>query len=236
MNEEKEIETVQNLSAEEVLSWAYKTFSSELLFATSFGAEDMVLFDMIARFNLPITIITLDTGRLPVETYELMERVRERYSISVGVYFPNQQDVENLVLTKGFFSFRDSVENRKECCQIRKIEGLRRALKGKKAWLTGLRQAQSVTRETMKLVENDAFFGDIVKINPLKDWSEEQVWDYLKKYRVPYNRLHDQGYPSIGCAPCTRAIAVGEDIRAGRWWWENPEQKECGLHRYNEQR
>lgn len=221
-----------NADAATLLKWAVQTFPSKAVFASSFSAEDMVILHLIAALKLPIPIVTLDTGRLPEETYELIDTVRRCYpSIKIKTFFPERQEVEQLVAQKGFFSFRKSIENRKECCRIRKIEPLKKALQGAEAWLTGIRKEQSVTRTIAQKIEYDNNFG-ILKLNPLLDWSEPEVWDYLKKNNVPYNKLHDQGYPSIGCAPCTRAIQPGEDIRAGRWWWENPEQKECGLHGY----
>ncbi|WP_024301562.1 phosphoadenylyl-sulfate reductase [Pseudogulbenkiania sp. MAI-1] len=198
--------------------------------ANSFGAEDMVLTDLIARLQLPIGIFSLDTGRLPAETYTLMQQVRERYPANpVQVYFPNTAAVESFVNEFGINAFYDSVDNRKSCCHIRKIEPLKRALAGKKAWITGLRREQSPTRQDLGDREFDADNG-LMKFNPLIEWSEKDVWAYIRENQVPYNELHDRHYPSIGCAPCTRAISVGEDIRAGRWWWENPENKECGLH------
>lgn len=198
--------------------------------ANSFGAEDMVLTDLIAKLQLPIGIFSLDTGRLPAETYTLMQQVRERYPATpVQVYFPNTAAVESFVNEFGINAFYDSVENRKSCCHIRKIEPLKRALAGQKAWITGLRREQSPTRQDLGDREFDADNG-LMKFNPLIEWSEKDVWAYIRENQVPYNELHDRHYPSIGCAPCTRAISVGEDIRAGRWWWENPENKECGLH------
>ena len=218
-------------SAEDIIQWAVKEFSPALSLASSFGAEDVVLIDMLVKIQPKARIFTLDTGRLNEETYDVMERIRSKYGISIESYFPDRQKVEALERTKGFYSFRQSVENRKECCGIRKVEPLNRALAGLKAWITGLRREQSVTRTDVKKIEIDEAHGGILKINPLADWSEKQVWFYIKTNKVPYNRLHDAGYSSIGCAPCTRAIKPGEDIRAGRWWWENPENKECGLHR-----
>ena len=203
--------------------------SGELAFANSFGAEDMVLTDLILSNALPIEIFSLDTGRLPAETYTLMGEVEQHYHTRLKVYFPDASAVESLVRTHGINAFYDSVELRKTCCGVRKMAPLRRALAGKKAWITGLRAAQSVTRAGLPLREFDAANG-LEKFNPLSDWTEAEVWAYIRINDVPYNTLHDQFYPSIGCAPCTRAIAVGEDIRAGRWWWEHPESKECGLH------
>lgn len=201
----------------------------ELTFANSFGAEDMVLTDLILANRLPIEIFSLDTGRLPAETYTLMGEVEQRYETKLKVYFPDATAVENFVRSHGINAFYDSVELRKACCGVRKMEPLARALAGKKAWITGLRAAQSVTRTDLAQREFDQANG-LDKLSPLADWSEAEVWAYIRIHELPYNALHDQFYPSIGCAPCTRAIALGEDVRAGRWWWENPETKECGLH------
>ena len=177
-----------------------------------------------------VRVLTLDTGRLPEETYEVMDRIRERYGISIATYFPEAAALEALERERGFYSFRRSVEERKHCCGIRKVEPLGRALKDLDAWITGLRREQAVTRAAISQVEVDAAHGAIIKVNPLVEWTEQQVWAYIRQHDVPYNALHDRGYPSIGCAPCTRAVQPGEDIRAGRWWWENPTTKECGLH------
>jgi len=198
--------------------------------ASSFGAEDMVLIDLIARERLPIQVFTLDTGRLPEETHSLIERTRDRYAIAIDVYVPDAQSVEQFVRREGPNAFYRSVELRERCCAIRKTEPLARALAGKGAWITGLRRAQSPTRSDITIEEFDARHG-LPKFNPLADWSEDDVWGYIRAQGVPYNALHDRGYPSVGCAPCTRAVAPGEDIRAGRWWWETSEHKECGLHR-----
>jgi phosphoadenosine phosphosulfate reductase len=215
---------------QEVLRWALDRFQSSVTLACSFGVEDVALIDMMAKLSKSPRIFCLDTGRLHQETYEVMARVRSQYGLVIEVYFPNHEAVEKMVRSKGINLFYESVDNRHECCGVRKVEPLGRALSGMKAWITGLRRSQAVTRGLNSKVEIDRAHGGIVKINPLIDWTEEQVWDYVKKNRVPYNKLHDQGYPSIGCAPCTRPIKPGEDIRAGRWWWENPESKECGLH------
>lgn len=201
----------------------------ELTFANSFGAEDMVLTHLILAHALPIEIFSLDTGRLPAETYTLMGEVEQRYSHKLKVFFPQSGAVEQYVRTHGINAFYDSIALRKACCHARKVEPLGRALAGKKAWITGLRAAQSSTRTGLPLREHDAGHG-IEKLNPLADWSENEVWAFIRLHEVPYNALHDDFYPSIGCAPCTRAIAVGEDVRAGRWWWEDPASKECGLH------
>lgn len=200
------------------------------VFANSLGAEDMVLTHLIATLDLPIQIFSLDTGRLPAETYTLLQQVGERYpGHPVKVYFPDAAAVEAYVNQNGINGFYSSVELRKGCCHIRKIEPLKRALAGQAAWITGLRREQSPTRQDLGDREFDADNG-LMKFNPLIEWTEKEVWAYLRDNQVPYNALHDKHYPSIGCAPCTRAIAVGEDVRAGRWWWENPDSKECGLH------
>jgi len=200
-----------------------------VIFSNSLGAEDMVLTDLINRHQPDISMFSLDTGRLPQETYDLMQTVRERYSVPLQIYFPDAAQVEKYVAQNGVNGFYDSVENRKACCYMRKVAPLRRALAGKGAWITGLRREQAATREGLQVVLYDADNG-LHKFNPLLDWSNAEVWAYLKQHDVPYNKLHDQFYPSIGCAPCTRAISVGEDIRAGRWWWEDSQGKECGLH------
>lgn len=203
--------------------------SGELAFANSLGAEDMVLTELILANDLPITIFSLDTGRLPAATYQLMAAVEQRYHTRLQVYFPAAASVEAYVGEHGINAFYESVELRKACCQMRKIEPLQRALAGRKAWITGLRAAQSVTRSGLPWREHDAANG-LEKLNPLSAWSEAEVWAFIRIHDLPYNALHDQFYPSIGCEPCTRAIALGEDVRAGRWWWEDPASKECGLH------
>lgn len=200
-----------------------------VVFANSLGAEDMVLTDLIWRDGLDIGIFSLDTGRLPAETYALIARAERHYGRRLEVFYPERTSVETFVATHGIDGFYDSVAARKACCHARKVAPLQRALAGKKAWVTGLRAAQSPTREALKPVTFDAVFN-LVKLNPLADWSEREVWAYLHRHHVPYNALHDSHYPSIGCAPCTRAVKPGEDIRAGRWWWESPATKECGLH------
>ncbi|WP_433694765.1 phosphoadenylyl-sulfate reductase [Herbaspirillum seropedicae] len=199
--------------------------------ASSLAAEDMVLTDLILRGKLQdrISIFTLETGRLHKETVGMIDRIRETYDYEVAPYRPQPEAVEAYVQKNGANAFYDSVELRKECCHIRKMEPLNRALQGKASWVTGQRRAQSVTRAELHVQERDEAHG-MEKFNPLADWSEQDVWDYIRANDVPYNPLHDQGYPSIGCEPCTRAIQPGEDIRAGRWWWENPDSKECGLH------
>ncbi len=221
---------LESKGAEEVLRWGVERFFPRIGFASSFGAEDVVVIDLLVRVNPKVTIFTLDTGRLNEETYEAMDRIREKYGVSITSYFPDKAAVEKLEREKGFYSFRKSVENRKECCGIRKVEPLGRALDDLDAWITGLRREQAVTRSALPKVEVDTAHRGMAKLNPIADWTTKQVWDYIRKNQVPYNKLHDQNFPSIGCAPCTRAIRPGEDIRAGRWWWELPEQKECGLH------
>jgi phosphoadenosine phosphosulfate reductase len=202
---------------------------SPAVFASSLAAEDMVLTDLILRAKLPILIFTLETGRLHAETLGMVDRVREVYGYEIALYKPEAAAVEAYVAAHGLNAFYKSVEMRKECCRIRKVEPLNRALAGNKAWITGQRRAQSTTRAELAIQEDDAAHG-MQKFNPLADWSEDDVWNYLRAQGAPYNPLHDKGYPSIGCEPCTRAIQPGEDIRAGRWWWEQPESKECGLH------
>ncbi|SFI26053.1 phosphoadenylyl-sulfate reductase [Nitrosomonas sp. Nm34] len=200
-----------------------------VVFANSFGAEDMVLTDLIMRYYPHIAMFTLDTGRLPQETYNLMQEVKDRYGVSLQVYFPEAVTVESYIAQNGPNGFYQSVELRKRCCDIRKVEPLRRALAGKRAWITGMRREQAVTRDNLSISMFDAE-NNLQKFNPLCEWSNTEVWAYLKQYDVPYNKLHDRFYPSIGCAPCTRAITPGENIRSGRWWWENSGSKECGLH------
>ena len=214
----------------EILSYFLKEYKGRITFASSLGAEDQVLTHMIAAIDPDVRIFTLDTGRLFPETYDLIERTNSRYNISMEVYFPEAAKVEKMVREKGVNLFYSSVENRKQCCHIRKIEPLHRALEGYEMWMTGLRKEQSVTRNNFALIEIDDNNHGRVKINPLIDWSGKDIWDFINKHNIPYNKLHDQGFPSIGCQPCTRAIQPGEDLRAGRWWWEMPEHKECGLH------
>lgn len=211
-----------------ILQQATQNFEN-VCFANSLGAEDMVLTDLIAQHQLDISLFSLDTGRLPAETYDLIQTLRSRYAVKLHVYFPDAAHVEKYVAEQGINGFYDSVDARKSCCAVRKVEPLKRALAGKGAWITGMRRDQAVTRGSLAASAWDAEQG-LHKFNPLLDWTNTEVWQYIKQNNVPYNKLHDQFYPSIGCAPCTRAISAGEDIRAGRWWWENPENKECGLH------
>jgi phosphoadenosine phosphosulfate reductase len=218
----KEVELLRHLHA------VARDHTSAVL-ASSLGAEDMLLTDFIDRHGLAIEILTLDTGRLPQETYDLVEQMRRRYRVPLTVYAPEAEAVEKYTATHGPNAFYESVMRRRECCYIRKVKPLKRALAGRSAWITGQRREQSPTRQDLPFEEWDAENG-LRKFNPLADWSGEEVWAYIRRHSVPTNALHDAGYASIGCAPCTRAIRPGEDERAGRWWWEEPEQKECGLH------
>lgn len=222
-------ERFKNESIEFLLECYLKAHKGTIALASSFGVEDQVLTDILIKLDPAVKIFTLDTGRLSEETYTVMDQTNRKYGINVQVYCPDRTSLEKLYQMQGINGFKESVENRKMCCQVRKMEPLGRALEGLEVWITGLRRSQSPTRETMQLIEWDES-NKLIKLNPLIDWDEERVWDYVKTHKVPYNALHDQGYPSIGCAPCTRPIREGEDIRAGRWWWENPEHKECGLH------
>jgi phosphoadenosine phosphosulfate reductase len=232
------IETIQqgklaSWDAERVLGWAIETFHPRLVLSASFGApEGMVLLDLMHRIEPGVRVYTLDTGRLPQATHDLIDRVRDRYGVAVEVVFPDQAEVVEMVRRGGQNLFYESVEKRQLCCRIRKVEPMRRyfATAGIDAWVAGLRRGQGVTREEVAKIEIDEKHGGLVKINPLVDWTLEQVWEYVREHNVPVNRLHKQGYPSVGCDPCSRAIQPGEDIRAGRWWWENPETKECGIH------
>jgi phosphoadenosine phosphosulfate reductase len=223
------IERVEGMSADEAIRWALDRFHPRAAFASSFGAEDVVVTDLLLRERRDARIFTLDTGRLHEETHEVAQRIRERYDVKIETFFPESDAVEDLLRAKGAFSFRESVANRKECCAIRKVAPLTRALAGLDVWITGLRRDQGQTRTSIQRLEWDEAFG-LLKLNPLVDWSEQRVWDYIRANDLPYNALHDRGYPSVGCAPCTRAVHPGEDIRSGRWWWESPEHKECGLH------
>lgn len=226
MKTENVVDT-EKMTAEEVLKWAFNKFGDKVAFANSFGAEDVVLTDIIAKINPKARIFTLDTGRLPQETYKVWDELEDKYKIKFTPYFPDKGEVEEMTKKYGPNLFYKSLELRKLCCTVRKMNPLKRAMSGLDAWICGLRREQSVTRTDVKRVEE----GNVIKINPLIDWIEKQVWDYIKKNKVPYNKLHDQNYPSIGCEPCTRSVKPGEDVRAGRWWWETPEQKECGLHK-----
>ncbi|MBN1111538.1 MAG: phosphoadenylyl-sulfate reductase [Bacteroidales bacterium] len=220
---------LSNASPEEVIRFFNDIFGEKLALSSSLGAEDQVLTHMYVNTNEKPNIFTLDTGRLFPETYKLIAATNNKYNIKLKIYFPNTEEVEQMVNNKGIDPFFESIENRKLCCNIRKLGPLKRAFSGLDAWICGLRRDQAVTRFATRKVEWDEV-NNIIKINPLNDWSEEDVWNYIKSNNIPYNELHDKGFPSIGCEPCTRAVKEGEDVRAGRWWWEQPESKECGLH------
>ena len=219
----------KNSEPEELLQFFLTTQRNKIALASSLGVEDQVLTDLILRINPQARIFTLDTGRLPQETYAAISKTMQHYHMHYEVYFPQTAAVELMESKFGPDLFYESIESRKYCCQIRKVEPLQRALKNVNVWITGLRREQSVTRTDIDRIEWDEV-NNLVKLNPLVDWTLSRVWKYIKENNVPYNTLHNQGYPSIGCAPCTRAIKSDEDLRAGRWWWEEPEHKECGLH------
>lgn len=230
------METIEKLNNQlkdkdtiEVIKYFSETFGKKAAFSTSLSIEDQVITHMLFSINSKVKIFTLDTGRLPNETYSLIEKTREQYNIKIHIYFPNYRSVEKMVRARGINLFYNSIEDRKRCCYVRKIEPLKRALKNIEVWITGLRREQSITRQNIELIEYDSNYK-LIKVNPLYNWTEAQVWDYIKKNNIPYNSLYDKNYLSIGCAPCTRAVQPGEDVRAGRWWWENPNTKECGLH------
>ncbi len=215
----------------DILNTGIAAAKGKVSLACSFSLEDVVIIHIAHKAGLPLAVFALDTGRLNEETYEVAEALTERYRLKIDWYFPRHEAVEKLERDKGLYSFRESLENRHECCAIRKVEPLSRALADLNGWVTGMRRQQSPTRSDLKSIERDELNGGIVKINPLIDWSEQTLNDYVAENSLPKNRLYSQGYCSIGCAPCTRALLEGEDCRAGRWWWENPEHKECGLHR-----
>lgn len=213
----------------DILAFFAREFNGKIAFSSSLGAEDQVITWMLAYERIPVKVFTLDTGRLFPETYDLLDITIKKYGIPIEVMFPDAKHVQQMVREKGINLFYDSIENRKLCCNIRKVEPMTKALAGMKVWITGLRRDQAATRADLKLVDWDPNYR-IIKVNPILDWSEEDVWDCIKQNHIPYNTLHDKGFPSIGCLPCTRAILPGEDVRAGRWWWENPDTRECGLH------
>jgi len=218
----------ESMSPEEVLMWTCEMLPGKAVFASSLGAEDQVIFDMISRLGLDIPVFTLDTGRLFKETYELIEATQEKYGRQIKIYFPQAEAVQAMVEEEGVNLFRKGVDQRKRCCQVRKLEPLSRALAGYQAWICGLRRDQAESRSTAEVVGLDA--NGRTKINPLASWTDDVVWNYIKVHDVPYNALHDRGFLSIGCACCTRAVEPGESARSGRWWWEEDEHKECGLH------
>ncbi len=217
-------------SPEDILAWASGNLGRSVALATSFQVQGMVVLDMFAKADPEARIFTLDTGRLHSHTYDVMDRTREKYNINIEVLFPDTAEVEEMVSSRGVNLFYKSVENRRLCCQVRKTNPLNGYLKTLDAWITSIRADQTEQRADSSKFEIDYLHGKMLKINPILDWTIDQVWDYVRKNDVPYNKLHDMGYPSIGCAPCTRAVEEGEDPRAGRWWWEQDSDKECGIH------
>ncbi len=222
--------TLETASARDVIEAAVEAFGDRVALCTSFQAEGMVILDIASRLPAQPRVFTIDTGRLPQETYDLVDAVRDRYGVEVDVYHPEDEDLTQFVSREGVNPFYRSVALRLRCCEIRKVNPLNRALDGYDAWITGLRRSQNATRAGVAKVELDAAHGGMVKLNPLADWDYEKVWQYIRDNDVPYNKLYDQGYTSIGCAPCTSPIEPGEDLRAGRWWWENGVPSECGIH------
>ena len=223
------LKSIVGRNTEEALSLLSKNFPNKIVFSTSFGLEDQVITHIIFSKNIPIKIFTLDTGRLFPETYSVWSRTKEIYNKNISSYSPYTETIQNLVSEKGPNSFYESVENRQKCCYIRKVEPLKRALKGNEIWVTGIRKEQSASRNNLSPVEWDEN-NHIIKYHPLFDWGFEEVKRFISKNHVPYNPLHDKGFPSIGCQPCTRAVKPGDDPRSGRWWWEDATKKECGLH------
>jgi len=225
-------ESFENATAQEFLQYCTDLFKNKIFFASSLGAEDQVITHLLAGIDNNFRIVTLDTGRLFTDTLDLIQYTNARYKINIEVLFPDYIQVERMVKEHGINLFYENVENRLKCCEIRKNQPLKRILPGMSAWITGIRKGQSTNRKNTQLADWDDK-NELIKINPLVNWTEEEVWDFIKQNKIPYNILHDKGYPSIGCAPCTRAIEEGEDIRNGRWWWENEDTKECGLHPKN---
>ena len=217
-------------TAEEALQWASDNLHPKIAKASSFGAEDSVIMDIMLKINPKFRFFTLDTGRLPQETYDIMDVVRKKYNISIEVLFPDAQEVEDMVREKGVNLFYESVDNRKLCCEIRKVHPINKILNTLDGWITGLRRDQTKNREDLTIFQLDLGHGGILKINPIVDWTSDEIQEYIKKNNLPQNSLLKKGYPSVGCEPCTRAIKPGEDLRAGRWWWEQDENKECGIH------
>ena len=215
---------------QDVLKWALDNLHPKIAMASSFGAEDVVVIDMMMKINPKARIFTLDTGRLNQETYDVMDEIRNKYNMNIEVMFPDSNEVEQMVHVNGMNLFYQNMVNRKLCCGIRKVHPLKKMLSTVDGWITGLRADQTEVRSNVHSIEIDPQHNGIIKVNPIIEWTWEQTWDYIKNNNVPYNKLHDKGYPSIGCEPCTRAIKPGEPLRAGRWWWETDPQKECGLH------
>jgi phosphoadenosine phosphosulfate reductase len=215
---------------QDVLKWSLDNLHPKIALASSFGAEDVVVIDMLMKINPKARIFTLDTGRLNQETYDVMDEIRKKYNINIEVMFPDQNETEQMVRVNGMNLFYGSIGNRKLCCGIRKVHPLNRMLATLDGWITGLRADQTEVRLKSNRIEIDEQHNGIIKVNPIIEWTWEQTWDYIKKNNIPYNKLHDKGFPSIGCEPCTRAIKSGEPLRAGRWWWESDSEKECGLH------
>ena len=215
---------------QEILKWALDSFHPRIVLASSFGAEDVVIIDMMMQINPKSRIFTLDTGRLNQETYDVIDEIRKKYNINIEVMFPDQNEVEQMVRVNGLNLFYDNIGNRRLCCGIRKVHPLNRIIKELDGWITGLRRDQARKRAELQKIEIDKQHNSIIKINPIIDWTGQQVWNYIQENKIPYNKLHDKGYTSIGCEPCTRAIKSGENLRAGRWWWETDSEKECGLH------
>jgi phosphoadenosine phosphosulfate reductase len=222
-------ETFRHLTPGEILGWLALEYEGKVAFSTSLGAEDQVIAHLIAPFGQKYRIFTLDTGRLFQETYDILDITAKKYGLTIELYFPDAALVQAMVREKGINLFYDSIENRKQCCHVRKILPLQKALDGMEVWVTGMRREQSVTRSDGQLAEWDKT-QEIIKVNPLIDWDYDETWRFIQTHKIPVNELHKKGFPSIGCAPCTRAVAHGEDQRAGRWWWELPENRECGLH------
>jgi phosphoadenosine phosphosulfate reductase len=227
---EELLSQTENFSTIQVMEFITERFGSGIVFSTGFGQEDQIITDIIFTKKLPVSVFTLDTGRIFQETYRVWDKTIEKYKEPIKAFFPEKKDVEQMISCKGPFSFYESVDNRKECCDIRKVAPLKQALHGAKCWVTGIRAEQSPSRKNIKTFEWDEQH-QVVKCNPLIHWTTNEVIDYIEKNKVPYNSLHDKGFISIGCEPCTRAVKEGEDIRSGRWWWENGSKKECGLHR-----
>ena len=217
-------------TAEDALRWASENLHPNVAKASSFGAEDSVIMDIMIKINPKFRFFTLDTGRLPQETYNIMDELAKKYGIDFEIMFPDAAEVEDMVRSRGINLFYESVENRKLCCEIRKVHPTGRILKTLDGWITGLRREQTRNRQNAAMFEIDSQHGNILKINPIIDWSWDRVWNYINANSIPHNKLLDEGFPSIGCEPCTRAVKPGEDIRAGRWWWEQDDAKECGLH------